>query len=384
MIPCQRHLFEIPDNVAYFNCASMSPNLKAVRAAGEAGVARKSKPWAIHLVDFFDEVDVARDLFARLIGARADDIAIVPAASYGVATAAANLPAAAGRRIVLLESQHPSNVFTWLELCRRTGAEVAVVPRPEDDDWTRAVLDAIDDRAAIVALPQCHWTDGTLVDLVKVGARCRDAGAALVLDLTQSAGALPFDVGAVGPDFLVAAGSKWLLCPYALGFLYVAPHRQDGRPLEASVFHREGTEKGRIWRRGVLHHREGWQPGARRFDMGERANIALMPMATTALRQILDWGSADINRSIALFNDSIAKRAAPLGLVAPPPKARSGHLTGLRFPKGAPKGVQERLEALGVHVTMLGDVVRVSPHLWITEADVERLIAGLARVTAAA
>lgn len=130
MIPCQRHLFEIPDEVAYFNCAAMAPNLKAARAAGEAGVARKSAPWAIRRADFFDEVEVARDLFARLIGARADDIAIVPAASYGIATAAANLPAAAGRRIVLLESQHPSNVLAWLELCRRTGAEAAVVPRP--------------------------------------------------------------------------------------------------------------------------------------------------------------------------------------------------------------------------------------------------------------
>ena len=201
------------------------------------------------------------------------------------------------------------------------------------------MLDAIDDRAAIVALPQCHWTDGTLVDLVKVGARCRDAGAALVLDLTQSAGALPFDVGAVGPDFLVAAGSKWLLCPYALGFLYVAPHRQDGRPLEASVFHREGTEKGRIWRRGVLHHREGWQPGARRFDMGERANIALMPMATTALRQILDWGSADINRSIALFNDSIAKAGPrPWGSSHLRPRPAQGISRACASRRAPPKG----------------------------------------------
>ena len=383
MIPCQRDLFEIPDEVAYFNCAYMSPNLKSVRAAGEAGVARKSAPWVIHDSDFYDEADIARGLFARLIGASNDDIAIVPAASYGTATAATNLLVEAGQRIVILESQHPSNVFAWLDLGRRRGAEAVVVPRPADDDWTAAVLEAIDERTAVVALPHCHWSDGTVVDVATVGSRCRDAGAALVLDLTQSAGALPIDVGAVKPDFLVAGGYKWLLCPYTLGFLYVAPHRRDGRPLETSVFDRKGAETGHIWRKGVLHYRDEWQPGARRFDMGERANFALMPMAIAALRQILEWGAADINRSIAAINDAVAERAAPLGLSAPRPGARSGHLTGLRFPGGAPTGIRESLEARGVHISMRGDTVRVSPHLWITEADVDRLIAALAEVTAA-
>ena len=383
MIPCQRDLFQIPDDVAYFNCAYISPNLKSVRAAGEAGVARKSAPWAIHYKDFHEEVETVRGLFAGLIGATADDIAVIPAASYGAATAAANLTVEPGMRIVFLENQHPSNVFPWREMCENGAAEAAVVAKPDDDDWTSGVLAAIDERTAIVALPHCHWCDGTVVDLVAVGQRCRETGAALVIDATQSAGAMPIDVKAVRPDFLFASGYKWLMCPYTLSFLYVAPERQDGRPLEANTFDHRGTEGGQTWQNGVLQYPRQWSPGARRFDMGERSNFALMPMATAGLGQVLEWGVDDINRSIAALTGAICDGAAALGFGVPAPAARSGHLTGLRFPGGAPAGVQDRLETRGVHISMRGDTIRVSPHLWVNQADVDRLLAALAEVAPA-
>lgn len=380
IIPCQRDLFEIPDSVAYFNCAYIAPNLKSVRAAGEAGVARKSTPWTLHYKDFHEEVETVRSLFALLIGAASDDIAIIPAASYGAATAAANLTVEPGRRIVILANQHPSNVFPWREMCKPGGAEAVIVAKPEDDDWTPRVLAAIDERTAIVALPHCHWCDGTLIDLVAVGKRCREVGAALIVDATQSAGAMPINVKAVRPDFLFASGYKWLMCPYAFSFLYVAPERQDGRPLEANTFDHEGTAGGQTWQDGTLQYPRQWSPGARRFDMGERANFALMPMAAGALGQILEWGVGSINLSIAALTDIICDGAATLGFDVPPPAARSGHLTGLRFPGGAPAGVQDRLEALDIYISMRGDTIRVSPHLWVNQTDVDRLLAALAEV----
>ncbi|MDP6788046.1 MAG: aminotransferase class V-fold PLP-dependent enzyme [Rhodospirillales bacterium] len=380
MIPCQRDLFDIPDAVAYFNCAYIAPNLKSVRAAGEAGVARKSTPWNIHYKDFHEEVETVRGLFALLIGAQAGDVAVIPAASYGAATAAANLAVEPGDRIVFLENQHPSNIFPWREMCEQRGAEAAIVAKPEDDDWTTRVLDAIDERTAIVALPNCHWSDGTVVDLVAVGQRYRTMGAALVVDATQSAGAMPIDVKAVRPDFMFASGYKWLMCPYALSFLYVAPERQAGRPLEANTFDHTGTEGGQTWQGGTLQYPRQWAPGARRFDMGERANFALMPMAAAALEQVLEWGIGDINRSVRALTDTICDGAARIGFAVPPPTARSGHLTGLRFPGGAPTGVQDRLAERDVYISMRGDTVRVSPHLWVNQADVDRLLAALAEV----
>ena len=228
MIPCQRHLFDLPDDVAYLNCAYMSPLLKEAVAAGVAGIARKAQPWRISADDFFADSERARGLFAQLLGASADDVALTPAASYGIAVAAANLPLGEGQRILMLAEQFPSNVYSWRELARRNGGEIVTIARPPDGDWSPAILARLDERVAITALPHCHWTDGGLIDLVSIASRCREVGSALVIDATQSLGALPFDLAAVRPDFLACAGYKWLLGPYSIGYLYVAPRWRDG------------------------------------------------------------------------------------------------------------------------------------------------------------
>ena len=204
----------------------------------------------------------------------------MPAASYGLAVAAANLRCAPGARILLLAEQFPSNVYTWRELAKQRGGEVLTIARPPDDDWTGAVLAALDERVAIAALPHCHWTDGGLLDLVAIGRRCREVGSALVLDVTQSLGALPLDLAAVAPDFLVCPGYKWLLGPYSQGYLYVAPQHRDGRPLEHNWIAREGSEDFAR----LIDYRERYQPGARRFDVGERSNFALLPVGIVGAR----------------------------------------------------------------------------------------------------
>ena len=91
LIPCQRDKFDIPHDVAYLNCASLSPLSYAVQAAGSRGIDAKLHPWSLTPADFFTGSDAVRGLFARLIGARADDIALVPSVSYGMAVAAKNL-----------------------------------------------------------------------------------------------------------------------------------------------------------------------------------------------------------------------------------------------------------------------------------------------------
>src|SRR4051794_17122211 len=100
-LPGQRHLFEIPDGVTYLNCAYMSPQLRAVRAAGEAALGMKAQPWRLTSEDFFTHSEALRGLFARLVGADADGVALVPSASYGMGVAAANVRVREGQRIVV-------------------------------------------------------------------------------------------------------------------------------------------------------------------------------------------------------------------------------------------------------------------------------------------
>lgn len=376
-IPSQRHLFDIPPEVAYLNCAYMGPLMHAVIEAGERGVRAKTRPWNISASDFFSDVERARSLFAGVIGADAEGVAVIPSASYGLSCAARNIPVGPGSRIIVLAEQFPSNVYAWREVADTRDASLETVCRPPDGDWSRAVLERIDERTSIVALPHCHWTDGGLLDLPRIGSRCRDARARLVLDLTQSAGALRFDVGLVRPDYVACAGYKWLLGPYSLGCLWVAPEHRDGRPIEFNWTGREGAEDFAR----LVDYRSGYRPGARRFDVGENANFILVPMLNTALEKILEWGVENIEAALAARTESIARRAARLGFRSVPTALRAPHFLGLRFPDGsAPEGLAAMLAAEGIHVSVRGESMRVTPHLYNTDEDADRLIEALERI----
>ena len=379
VIPNQRHLFDLPGDVAYLNCAYMAPLMHSVVQAGLEGVRRKARPWEIVASDFFSDIAHARSLFARVVNARADDIAIVPAAGYGMSVAARNLPLGAGRTVVLLADQFPSNVYPWRAAAARDGAEIVTVDAP-DGDLTGAVLAAIDERTAIVALPHCRWTDGALLDLDVIGERARAAGAALALDLTQSAGALPIDLDRVQPAFAVAASYKWLMGPYTFGFLYVHPDHQDGEPLEYGWTPRAGSEDFAR----LVDYRDEFAAGARRYDMGEPANFHLAPMAIAALEQVLEWGVENIADTLKGRTAAIAERAREMGLGSQPAELRAGHYLGLQFADGVPPGLLDALAREKVHVSVRGSSVRVTPHLYNTDADVDRLFAALERVLAVA
>src|SRR6478736_7444588 len=166
LLPNQRHLFDIPDDVAFLNCAYLSPLPKISIAAGEQGIGRKARPWTIAAGDFFAGSETVRARFAGLINAQPDDVAFAPAVSYGMAQAAANIAITKTQTIVTLAEQFPSNVYPWTDLAERTGARFVTVPRPAADDWTAALLATIDPSIGVVAVPNCHWTDGGLIDLV--------------------------------------------------------------------------------------------------------------------------------------------------------------------------------------------------------------------------
>ena len=213
LIPCQRHLFDIPEEVAYFDCAKMSPLLNAAAEAGRRGLMRKAHPWNIKAAHFFNESEAVRSLFASLIGAQAGDVAIIPSVSYGMATAMRNMPVAAGQTIVALAEDFPSTVYACRALAEKREAKLVTVAGPEEGDWTAALLEAIDGSTALVCAPHVHWVYGTVIDVEAVARRCRSVGASLVLDTTQSTGALPLDLAAVDPDYMILASYKWLMGP---------------------------------------------------------------------------------------------------------------------------------------------------------------------------
>ena len=371
MIPSQRSLFDIPRDVAYLNCAYMSPLLHRVVEAGSAGLRRKARPWEIAVTDFFDDSEALRAAWAEILGTGPDTVAITPSAGYGLSLAASNLAVRPGERILLADEQFPSNVYPWTDAAQRVGAEVRFAPRPEDGDWTRAVLAELDERVAVVALPHVHWTDGGVFDLVRIGARAREVGAALVVDATQSLGALPFDVGAIRPDFVAGAGYKWLMGPYSIGYLYAAPRHAAAAPIEHNWIQRANArEFARL-----VDYTEDRQPGARRLDCGERSNFALVPAALAAARQVLAWGPGNIAATVGPMTRRLAASAAELGFTSGAAERRAPHYLALALPSGSgPEDLSRVRAALSerrVFVSIRGDTVRVTPHLYNDEQDLE-------------
>jgi len=373
----QRDLFEIPEDIAYLNCAYMSPQLRPAREVGERAVTRKSRPWEITPNMFFEDVEEIRTLFARLVGGDVDGVAIVPSVSYGISVAAANVPVGEGEKIVILEDQFPSNVYSWRGLTEQSGANLVIVPRPENFDWTSALLAEIEADTAVVAVPNCHWTDGSLVDLARVGESAREAGAALVVDGIQSLGAYPLDVSEVRPDFLIASAYKWLLGPYGVGYMYVGEEYREGNPIEHNWINRRGSQDFAQ----LVDYQDAFQPGARRYDVGERSNFVLLPMAAEALRQLIDWDVENVSETIGTLTDLIEERAETLGIAATPKERRARHMIGLMLGPDTPDDLAGRLTAHDVFVSVRGESMRVSPHLYNTEEDVDRLFDVLERVT---
>ncbi|HEY0043344.1 MAG TPA: aminotransferase class V-fold PLP-dependent enzyme [Allosphingosinicella sp.] len=372
LIPCQRHLFHIPEEVAYFDCAKMSPLLNAAGEAGTRGLMRKANPWDIKAAHFFDEAEEVRGRFAGLIGAEADDVAIIPSVSYGMATALRNVAVAAGQTIVTIAEDFPSTVFACRALAEKREGKLVTVARPEAGDWTAAILEAIDGGTALVCTPHVHWVYGTVIDVEAVARRCRSVGASLVLDTTQSTGALPLDLQAVDPDYMILASYKWLMGPYSLGFLYVAPRHQQARPLEEGWITRRGAHDFRT----LASYPHALEPSARRFDMGERSNFALLPVAGAAIAQLAEWGVANVAETLGSMTGAIEARLAERGILAEP--NRAPHFLSVRFEGAMPEGIEGRLAAANVHVSIRGEQMRITPHLYNHQGDVERLIAHLA------
>ncbi|MGB0928186.1 MAG: aminotransferase class V-fold PLP-dependent enzyme [Pikeienuella sp.] len=373
MISPQRHLFDMPRDVAYLNTAYMGPLMHSVAKAGEAGLRLKARPWNLTIPDFFDPVTEARALFAQMVHGDAAGVAIVPSASYGIAVAALNLSVGAGRHVIVLKDQFPSHVYSWKRLADTTGGTLKPVTPPPGQAATEAVLAAINSQTAIVAVPNVLWTTGAKVDLLAVRARCDEVGAALVLDLTQSAGAMEINFADVRPDFAVAATYKWLLGPYALGFLWAAPDRRNGVPLEEGWITRAN---GRDFA-GLTDYTDEYMPGAERYDMGERANFSAMPAAVAALRQLLEWGVPEIEATLTARNAMLSERLSEIGLSPTPAEARGGHFLGAALPEQAPVDLIAQLAGHNVHVSARGGSLRITPHLWNDDEDFDKLISAL-------
>lgn len=365
----------MPEQTHYLNCAYMSPVSRAVEAAGITGIHSKRMPGAVKPNDFFETAGQTKRLFASLINAPADAISIIASASYGIATAVKNVAVVKGQNIVIVGEQFPSNVYSWMRKADETGATIRTIVAPEKvkgrgEKWNERILEAIDKDTAVVAMAHVHWADGTLFDLESIGKRTRDVNAAFIIDGTQSVGALPFDVSVIQPDALICAGYKWLMGPYSIGLAYYGPRFSGGVPLEENWITREGSEQFG----GLVKYRNTYQQGADRYDVGEKSNFILLPMLLQALRHLDDWGIPEIQEYCADLTKSFCKEIKTLGFEVEDPSWRAQHLFGVRVRDDiSMERLMNAITEANISVSIRGTAVRISPHVYNDESDLQAL-----------
>lgn len=372
----QRHLFDIPADVAYFNCAYHGPQLNESRRRLIDGVAKLSRPWERVPANFFEDAETIRALAAKLFGGTVDGYAVIPSVSYGMSTAARVFEPrlARGDSVLVIADEFPSTVLTWRRATQVSGAALRTVPTPgQGSSWTQAILESMDATTKVVSISTCHWTNGARIDVAAIAQACRQIGSALIIDASQSLGAVPLSVDEIRPDFLIAAGYKWLLCPYGASLMYVAERWRDARPLEEHWQARIGAEDFSR----LAQYSETYMTGARRFDVGEKGCSNVLPGSIAALEQLQAWGIENIAATLAGINERIARCLRELGCGLPADAERMPHMFGATLPSALTGNLVGELRKRNIFISQRGQSLRFAPYLHIDERDIERLLSAL-------
>lgn len=376
MLSCKRSKFSLPRNSTYLNCAYMAPLLSSVEKAGIRGLRLKRNPSDVAPSDFFEQSSHVRRSFAAMIHcAQENRVAIIPSVSYGMATVAKNILIEKHQRIVVAAEQFPSNYYSWKRLADENGASVVAVGPPSEPEgraskWNERILEAIGPATRIVAISHVHWADGTKFDLREIRKRTREVGALLIVDGTQSVGALPFDVRDIDPDALVVAGYKWLLGPYGIGVAYFGKEFDNGIPLEENWINRINSEDFG----GLVNYRDDYQEGSLRYEVGEHSNFILIPMLLKAMEQLNRWGPANIQEYCRNISAEAIKELSENGYWIEDEAFRGHHLFGIRIPQGRDLvRLKQSLLKKNISVSFRGDAIRVSPNVYNTPEEMHRL-----------
>ena len=376
MLQNQRSSFTIPRDTTFLNCAYMSPIPKKVEAAGIEALHRKRNPGQITAKDFFTETELLRKEYAKLVNTKETQrIVVIPSVSYGIANVVRNTHLAKGDEVLIASEEFPSDYYPWSGHCEETGATLKTIHAPGDfnrrgERWNNRILESINANTKVVMMSNVHWADGTLFNLVAIRKRTNEVGAALVIDGTQSVGALPFDIQQIQPDALICGGYKWLLGPYSMGLGYYGARYDNGRPIEESWMNRENAEDFR----SLVNYNPNYKQGSLRYEVGEHSNFIYVPMMTEAIKLLNKWKPANIQKYCKSITKETIDKLRNAGFWIEDEDSRGQHLFGIRVPKHVDlEKMIPKFKKNKVIVSFRGDAIRVAVNVYNTRGDIDKL-----------
>jgi selenocysteine lyase/cysteine desulfurase len=373
----QKHLFSIPEEITYLNTAAQSPLFKAIEKAGIEGIRQKSHAYKITIADYFEPVEELKKLFSQLIDA--DDynrIAMIPSASYGLSSVANNISLKPKDEILIIEEQFPSNVYVWQKLADKYNATIKTVESSKSDSnipkgLNENILNAINDNTAVIAIGHIHWSNGNKFDLKAISNKAKQYDALLIIDGSQSIGALPFSVKDIQPDALICAGYKWLFGPYGCAYGYFGSYFDNGNPIEENWSNRLDSENFT----GLTNYESEYKPLANRYSVGEHGNFIYVKMQIEALKQIIEWTPEAIQEYCRGISEDAVLELQKLGCEIEDANFRSHHLFGIKLPDNLNiDAFKSELQKQNIFLSFRGSYIRISCHLFNTKEDFKKLV----------
>jgi cysteine desulfurase / selenocysteine lyase len=364
-----RSLFPVTARWAFLDHAAVAPlptpAVEALRAYAESlannGVAA--------VKDWINRVAAVRVLAARLINApNIEDLCFVPNTTHGVSVVAEGFPWKSGDNVVLAAEEYPANQYPWLNLASR-GVEVRSVPSRGSRLHIDDIRAAMNDRTRILTVSSVEFASGFRNDLDALGELCRGRGVFFFVDAIQSLGVLPLDVQKTPIDALAADGHKWMLGPEGAGFGFI--RREWGEKLHPigvgafSVVHPFDFSKIDFT---LKPHAGRWEGGA--------PNVSGITAFGASLELLLYAGIPEIQRQVLALTDYLCDRALSLGwrvFSSREPGEKSG-IVSLIHPTLSAAEVMKRCRTAGVIVNNRAERVRVSPHAYNTEDEIDRFL----------
>ena len=370
-----RQQMPVAERWAYFDHAAVAPISGPAQAAMNRWVAQSAGQGDTIWPEWGRQVERVRELAASTIGAEGEEVALVPNTTAGIALVAEGYPWRRGDNVVTLANEFPSNQYPWINLASR-GVETRCVPVDDAAVDLNRLAEACDARTRIVSVSWVGYATGWRLDLDEVSRVVHDRGALLFLDAIQGLGVFPIDVRRTGIDFLAADGHKWMLGPEGAGLAFVRREHLDLlRPI------------GVGWHSVVDDHDFArihfeLRPEAARYEGGSQ-NMPGMIGLGASLQLLCDFGlsstDSPIARRVLELTDLASGRLAQLGariVSRRDGEHRSGNVA-FELPGRDPEQIRRKCIDANVALSCRTGRLRISPHAYNNEDDIDRLIAVL-------
>jgi cysteine desulfurase / selenocysteine lyase len=373
MTPELRALFPITQHAVYLNHAAVSPPPTTTIQAVEAQLRDVHENGSLNFRSWLAVKEQARDLLARLLGARAEQLAFVRNTSDALSTVANDLAWKPGDNIVTFRGEFPSNVYPWLRVRDAFGVEVRMCEEREGRVDLNELKGLIDDKTRVVAISHVQFASGFRADLERLGRAARQHDALFVVDVIQALGVVPINVEAEMVDVAAGAGHKWLLTPEGVGYLYLSDRaRERIQPTLVGWVSVPNPED-------YANFEQGWNRGALAWETGT-GPTALIHGLKASLDLLHQHSPANISHYLEELTDHLCDRiqSKHYEVVSSREPAEKSQIVCIRHRSDiSAMGLYAHLKRQNIITAPRGDRLRIAPHLYNTLDEIDQLIEAL-------